>query len=334
MLTPTPTDTPQPTDAPTDTPEPTATPEPTEEPTPEPEPERFAGYFLEDGEPEQFTMDRENGRWTFRDQSTDMEITRTVTKDRDGAPQIYFIAHIRMRDNQHRSAFGHETRSGRTTGKAYGIARRYGAVLAITGDNMVNFDEAWELKSSLIRDGYVYMKKSGESVMAWNERTLNFDLFDTDTFTIDDLLERGYRDVYCFGPILVSNGEVAPRLSKHRLGGHNPRTGVGMVEPGHIVVIVVDGKNKGVATGMELEPFAELFKNEGCVTAYNLDGGMSTDIVFMGEHLRERDEKRNLPDMLLFGHTDLLPDENDPSPDHYEMGVGENGEPIIVPKQH
>jgi hypothetical protein len=93
-------------------------------------------------------------------------------------------------------------------------------------------------------------------------------------------------------------------------------------------------KNKGVATGMELEPFAELFKNEGCVTAYNLDGGMSTDIVFMGEHLRERDEKRNLPDMLLFGHTDLLPDENDPSPDHYEMGVGENGEPIIVPKQH
>ena len=178
------------------------------------------------------------------------------------------------------------------------------------------------------------MNKSGESVMAWNERTLTFDMLDTNTFTFDDLLERGYRDVYCFGPILVQDGEVVPKLSKHRLGGHNPRTGVGMVEPGHIVVIVVDGKNKGVATGMELEPFAELFKEEGCVMAYNLDGGMSTDIVFMGVHLREREEKRNLPDVLLFGHTDLLPGETDPSPDHYEIGVGENGESIIVPKKH
>ena len=86
--------------------------------------------------------------------------------------------------------------------------------------------------------------------------------------------------------------------------------------------------------GATMADLIDIMLEYGAVNAANLDGGMSTDIVFMGEHLRERDEKRNLPDMLLFGHTDLLPDENDPSPDHYEMGVGENGEPIIVPKQH
>ena len=341
-ITPSPTESPTPvlTSSPTAQPTEKPTPEPTEEPTPEPTeeptpaPEKFAGHFLNEGEPEQFTMDRENGRWTFRDQSIDMDIRRVASKDSEGAPQIYFVAHIWMRSNQHRSGFGQETRTGRTREKAYGIARRYGAVLLITGDNLINFEEAWTLRSTLIRDGEIYMHKSGEAVMAWNDRTLSFDLFPDRTFTTNDLLERGYRDVYCFGPILMQDGEIMPRLDLHRLSGNNPRTGVGQVEPGHIVVIVVDGKKPGVANGMQLADFAALFKAEGCVSAYNLDGGLSTDIVFMGEHLRERKEKRNLPDALLFGHTDLLPNESDPAPEHYEIGTDENGRTVIVPKKH
>lgn len=329
--------TPEPTETPIAAPTEEPTPEPTEEPTPDytetPAPERFAGYFLEEGEPEQFTMDRENGHWTFRDQSTDIDIRRVTAKDPQGDPQIYFIAHVRMRKNMHRPGFGHESRTGKTREKAYAIARRNGAVLLITGDNMVNFEEAYTLRSTLIRDGHIYLRKTGESVMAWNERTLSFDLFEDRSFTTEELLERGYRDVYCFGPILVQDGEVRPRLYLHRLSGNNPRTGVGQIEPGHFVVIVVDGKRPGVATGMQLQDFAELFKAEGCVSAYNLDGGLSADIVFMGEYLRERKEKRSLPDALLFGHTDLLPKEKDPSPEHYEIGVDETGRTVIVPKK-
>ncbi|MBQ5991088.1 MAG: phosphodiester glycosidase family protein [Clostridia bacterium] len=329
--------TPAPTQVQTAVPTEQPTPEPSEEPTPgpteTPAPERFAGHFLEEGEPEQFTMDRENGHWTFRDQSTDIDIRRVEARDPQGDPQIYFVAHVRMRKNMHRSGFGTEVRSGKTREKAYGIARRYGAVLLITGDNMINFEEAYTLRSTLIRDGRVYLHKTGESVMAWNERTLSFDLFEDRSFTTEELLERGYRDVYCFGPILVQNGEVRERLRLHRLSGNNPRTGVGQIEPGHFVVIVVDGKRPGVATGMQLQDFAALFKAEGCVSAYNLDGGLSADIVFMGEHLRERKEKRNLPDALLFGHTDLLPAEHDPSPENYEVGVDENGRTVIVPKK-
>ena len=190
------------------------------------------------------------------------------------------------------------------------MARRYGAVLAITGDNLFCWEECWKLKSTSIRDGYVYYDKSGAAILAWNERTLSFDIFDTGTFTGQEIIERGYRDVICFGPVLVADGEIRPNLNNYPTGDANsmrPRVGVGQIEPGHFVVIVVDGKNPGVSSGYTYEEYAALFKEEGCVMAYNLDGGLSADIVFMGVHLRERKERRDLPDSLLFGHTNLLP---------------------------
>ena len=171
--------------------------------------------------------------------------------------------------------------------------------------------------------------------MAWNERELSFDIYDKGTFTADDLLERGYRDVLSFGPILMENGMVRPNLNSYKnydADYQRSRTGVGQVEPGHFVVIIVDSEKPGIAKGLRFAEMAELFKNEGCVSAYNLDGGQSVDIVFMGFYLRERDSRRHPPDALLFGHTNLLPAENDPKPERYTIGVDENGNPIIVLK--
>ena len=340
---PTPEPTEKPTPAPTEEPTPAPTEEPTPAPTEEPTPAAvsggFADHFLAEGEAEQFTMDAKNGHWTFRDQSTDIDVRceKFSTADEAGRdqPQRVFIAHIRMRKNQVRSGFGNESRDGATPGKLYGMARRNGAVLAVTGDNLFNYDEAWTLKSTSIRDGHVYYDRSGAAVMAWNDRTLSFDLFEKNTFTGNDLIERGYRDVLSFGPILMKDGEVIPGLNSYPGASADydrPRVGVGQIEPGHFVVVVADGNNPGIANGFKLGDFAAFFRNEGCITAYNLDGGMSADIVFMGVHLRTRKNVRNLPDCLLFGHTELLPRESDPRPDFYKVGVDENGNTVFVPK--
>lgn len=324
-------ETPVPTEAPTPVPsaEPTeaptpeaillATPEPTEEPTPEPT-EVPDEHYLPDGEPEQIVEDRENGYWSFRDQSTHIEIHRYEGVDLEEEIQVWFVAHIWMRDNQHRSGFGNEGRTGRTSEKPYRIARRYGAVLLITGDNIINMDV--ELKGVLMRDGQVYSTRRTADMMAWNDRELTFDLFEKGTIGVEELKERGYREVYSFGPILMKDGQVIEGLNNTRLGTKNPRVGVGMVEPGHFVVIVADGRQADYAIGYRLEEFAQLFQNEGCVSAYNLDGGVSAAMVFMGEHLnthmnfKDRSMQRNLPDGLLFGHTFLLPDELAAPPEH------------------
>ncbi len=327
--------TPEPTEEPTPEAVVVATPAPTEEPTPTPEPteEPQPEHFLNPGEPEEVTEDRENGYWSFRDDSTHIEIRRVKTTDEEEQVQVYFIAHVWMNRNMHRSGFGDEGRTGRTSQKAYRIARRYGAVLLITGDNIINMDV--DKKGPLIRDGIVYNRFRYESAMAWNEQALTFDLFDKG-ITVEELQERGYREVYSFGPILMRNGELSENLNTHRIGTNNPRTGVGMVEPGHFVLIVADGRQADYAIGLRMEAFAQLFKDEGCVSAYNLDGGVSAAMVFMGEHLNQHlnikdwSKQRNLPDGLLFGHTDSLPDEMDPPPEHDGIRTDADDQLIII----
>lgn len=332
VFTPAPIVTPEPTEAPTEVPTEIPTEAPTEAPV------RESEYFTAPGEPEELLMDRENGRWYFCDQNTNIQIRRVETTDSSNQPQVYFIAHVRMRNDQHRPGFGHETRNGMTSEKAYRIARRYGAVLLINGDNLINFKEAATLRSSLVRDGYAYQQKTGESVMAWNDRTLTFDVFDDNEMTTAELLERGYRNIYCFGPILLKDGEIPEKLASNRLNGENPRTGVGTVEPGHIVVIVADGRQKDYSIGLHLTDFAKLFREEGCVSAYNLDGGVSAAMVFMGEHLnthlniKDYSQQRNIPDALLFGHTLLLPDENDPAPEFTGIRVGSDDQLYVAPQ--
>ena len=109
----------------------------------------------------------------------------------------------------------------------------------------------------------------------------------------------------------------------------NPRTGLGMIDPGHFVAIVVDGRQKEYSYGMRLTAFGELFVKEGCLEAYNLDGGVSACMLFMGEQLNRHGNKRvgtvedtyqrRIPDGLVWGYSDTVPSEDDPI---YHRGEG------------
>ena len=57
------------------------------------------------------------------------------------------------------------------------------------------------------------------------------------------------------------------------LNKENPRCGIGYVAPGHYKFVVVDGRNAGYSKGASMTEFARIMKDEGCVLAYNLDGG-------------------------------------------------------------
>ena len=90
-----------------------------------------------------------------------------------------------------------------------------------------------------------------------------------------------------------------------------------MVEPGYFIAITVDGRQDKYSVGMTLDEFAQLFYSYGCKVAYNLDGGSSTVMVFMGEHLNQHagvgsDVQRLLADALLWGESELVPTVDDP----------------------
>ena len=303
----------EPTEEPTaePTPEPTAepTPEPTAEPTPEPTPDPNDAYFLSD-DGEEYELDFENGKWWYKSRVLAIDIEKVNTTVDGKKPLVYYVADIRMRDySSYRSGLSRKNQPLK-------YARLEKAVLAITGDNLVDSEK--ELKGCLIRKGVFYSDYArAETLAILPDMTL--EVLHQGTFTARQLWDRGIRDTYGFGPILVENGEICPSVYTHRNVYPNPRCGIGMVEPGHWVAIVSDGRQRGYSESITLEFFAQIFIDRGCTAAYNLDGGSSGGMVFMGEVLNKHlgkntgDVQRPWIDSVMFGYSEQVPDVDTPT---------------------
>lgn len=331
-----PVDTPAPTA--TVTPEPTSTPEAAVEPEAEAEeiaPSASDEYYRQEGDPaEVVTVDAENGHWEYRTDTLSIIIDRVNTEYTNYGgktyPLVYFVAHIRMRDvNAFRTVQSADNRNGAGAIKPWILARRNSAVLMITGDNLTESDTQY--KSILIRDGSVFLDSAKCDIMAmYPDMTMR--LFSPKETDASELLMDGVRDAFSFGPTLIRDGVLTTEDIDHtaRIANEtNPRTGIGMIDPGHFVAIVVDGRQKEYSYGMRLSAFADLFVEEGCVEAYNLDGGVSACMLFMGEQLNhhgnnrvgtiEDTYQRRIPDGLVWGYSDSVPSEDDPI---YNRGEG------------
>lgn len=322
----------EPTEAPTAEPTAKPTEAPTEEPTAEPTEDpkaETAGQFPDElfaapGEPEQVSVDTENGKWSYKSESLSIEINRYSTDE----PQVWFVAEIYMRNaDAFRPLFGNEGRSGRTPLMPWKIARLNRAVLLLTGDNMLHMDS--DRKGAIIRDGRIYSAHEKGSAMAWDPENLAMVLFPGGTYTAEQILESGYENTFAFGPILLKDGKKAEReFPKSGVAGVNPRCGIGMIEPGHFIAIVVDGRRLKYSVGVRLDRFADMFLEYGCTDAFNMDGGVSACMIFMGEQLNSHgnipndSKQRHMPDAIGIGWSTLLPTIDDPI---YNDGIDLSG---------
>lgn len=299
----------------TATPEPSATQQPTPTATPEAhdaehaDEDAFASHFRKEGDPaEVVVFDEENGIYEYRNDVLAIEIRRF---EQNSPPLAYYIAHIYERDiDSYRSGFGSVRINGRDTADACVMARRYRAVLGMTGDNLLHSDYN---RGMMLRDGRVFRGMTQVSMMALTE-DFSMRIYNKKDTAMLNEIEEGTQDTFAFGPPLIMGGVLCPDVDQDRVGRINPRAGLGLVEPGHFVAIVADGRLPHYSHGMMLSDFAKLFQQEGCVQAYNLDGGASATLVFMGEYINKRAENhyRSVPDQLLWGYSELVPGENDP----------------------
>jgi len=110
-------------------------------------------------------------------------------------------------------------------------------------------------------------------------------IFKAGEITADELLAEGVENTFSFGPTLIDGGVIQDGLDTHPLRHLNPRTAVGMIEPYHFLLVVVDGRDDDYSKGITLTGLAELLSSYGCQVAYNLDGGQSAAMAFMGENI-------------------------------------------------
>lgn len=102
-------------------------------------------------------------------------------------------------------------------------------------------------------------------------------------YSAQDYIDRGAYNVYSFGPYMIRNGELSEKVFTSS-ETPQPRYAFGMVEPGHYVAILVEGRLKR-SKGITIHNLALMMREKGCVTAINLDGGQTAVMVFMGKQL-------------------------------------------------
>lgn len=89
-------------------------------------------------------------------------------------------------------------------------------------------------------------------------------------------------------PLLIRNGQRIKDYEVERIRSsfvveRHPRTAVGIRADGSWVLVVVDGRNESLSTGMTLAELTDLMLSLGCVDALNLDGGGSSTFYLYGQ---------------------------------------------------
>jgi hypothetical protein len=91
------------------------------------------------------------------------------------------------------------------------------------------------------------------------------------------------------GPVIVRNGEPVYQaledFTRSQVFPRDPRTGVGQLEDGRIVMVVVDGRQPGYSTGLTTFELAQMLVRQGAVTGTAMDSGGSTTMAFNGKLL-------------------------------------------------
>ena len=178
-----------------------------------------------------------------------------------------------------KTAFAQGSYGRNVTATTSDIAESVDAILAINGD----YYGAQE-KGYVIRNGKLYRSTAvsgSEDLVIYKDGS--FEIINESEVTAEDLIAKGAVQTLSFGPALVENGKISVDSDDEvgRAMASNPRTAIGIKSDGTYVFVVSDGRTDE-SEGLSLLQLAEFMENLGAETAYNLDGGGSSTMVFKG----------------------------------------------------
>jgi hypothetical protein len=120
----------------------------------------------------------------------------------------------------------------------------------------------------------------------------------------------GITDAIGGGPLLVRNGKAVFRTNElfatSTLAARGPRTAVGQLADGRIVLVTVDGSRPGYSIGMTSFELALALQLLGVIQASGLDGGASATMAFDGALLNKPSGsggERSVSDALMLLYT-------------------------------
>ncbi len=213
----------------------------------------------------------------------------------------YWVCHIQTFSTQQLCSALCGGTYGNPRAKTSAEVAEHNGVIGINGSGFSYSSGEPAPGKSMIKDGKIYNDTySNGNIMCVTQDGGMFTAIAG--MTVEDMLNRGVRDTYCFGPTLVENGKAYEITSAFQQTYRYQRTAVGMVNPGDYYILIVDGKGSGGSQGMTYEEMQKTFLDLDCQYAYNLDGGGSTTLVFKGRIINSLTDGNERPcaDILYF----------------------------------
>lgn len=319
---------------PTPTPKPTATPKPTKVPKPTIAPQaevalpalNDSGFLADENAAPFIYENRDDGHWYYIAQDLFVEVSRYTEPS---GPLVYFITDVRTNPDKEpiRSLLTEGSLDpGHNFSDPITISEKSKAILSITDDN---YGYRWYRRvrrkmmqyqlGVVIRDFDVksdaaptadYEKFPALDIMAYYPDG-KIELFAAREHTAQEYLDMGVMSTWSFGPILVRDGAINQELydqSKAHYAEHaadEPRMAMGYYEPGHYVILTVNGRTDD-SDGESLFWMAQKMLDMGIPQCFNLDGGGTTTLCFMGEAINRkpgvnRESIRDVSSMIAFG---------------------------------
>ncbi len=236
---------------------------------------------------------------------TDANIHITITPYRIHETTIHVADVVLTSPILFRTALAQGVYGRNISQKTSEMAAGVGAILAVNGDFYGSRERGYVARNGILYRSSVNPGTQALAIMSDG----GLRVVQEGTVSAESLMADGAVHILSFGPALILDGEIAVTAADEvgKAMADNPRTALGMISPGHYVLLVSDGRTRE-SKGLTLLELAEFMQDLGVTIAYNLDGGGSSTMVFMGEvinapttngrHITER----SVSDIVFIGY--------------------------------
>ncbi|MBR3347597.1 MAG: phosphodiester glycosidase family protein, partial [Solobacterium sp.] len=223
----------------------------------------------------------ETGETVITESSYQDDNIQITLKEYETNDTTVYVADIQLSDASYlQTALAQGLYGKNVTAETSETAESVGAILAINGDYYGSQERGYVLRNGVL---YRSSAESGQEDLVIYEDG-SFEIINESDVSAEELLANGAVQILSFGPALIENSSIAVSEDEEvgKAKASNPRTAIAEIEPLHYLFVVSDGRSD-YSEGLSLYELAAFLKEQGAVTAYNLDGGGSSTMIFNGE---------------------------------------------------
>lgn len=273
-------------------------------------------YFEDANEKIQF--DYKQGKWSYASPHLQVDIERFEDTK---YTLIWYIADVRFDDSlKLEHFFADQENPGKSFKYAENIARDNHCVFAINDDQVGYRLYNHKTVGHVVINGKIFGDKSYKKpvkilpnldcMAIADDGTMS--VYGFNEHTAQEYVDMGFKNVSSFGPYVIRDSQINPYLDNHYTL-QEARTVIGMIDKNHYVIFSCEGRRKGKSLGASLKWVGEHLLEKGVTQAFNLDGGGTTSLLFMGMKINYFNPKgevrkdRSLTGIFGIGKSDLLP---------------------------